>query len=1210
MQQFPIQVDPARTKQRLPIEANPTRKPRGRLPLRHARSSPRASPSERDSVLSDSDTPITGKPVQTRNPVGDLSVGHRVVATDEKPSTSKKWTGGLSEAEAHLLVFLKEVKNLSWPEITARFQEHYPDRKYGTLQTNYSQKINRRDRSQDPAHLTLPSMYASEAHVDWARVSANLSRPNNQPRRKREVAALQEEHKPRAWSAAANSVQDQLSDAESAGRRRGRPRRAVPVQNYTWPKSNSQIEGGSFEEDDSNRTDLAEERLAVSQTPENLVPVAQKAIAVENEPLSVDFDMDDAFSALAVQDREACPERLPYLSSLQRSVLHNVPSGFEWDQLVSRDWQGTLIHVDFNSIELDTVENTITSLLGPQRDLQPQLQRKRLRRILNGVTEPKLLQLAGVLRSKLRSRGRRSIDAFLRDAQEDKVRSAAPRIERLAASRPNKSFNSEARLSTSAVIRRRELGLQSNRGWSSATSPISYQLKNKVQDTLGPVSSYTGASSDVHAVAWSVGGECFAAGAICVDDPHSMQYNRSNNLLYGDVSRNTIIELGKHYVERPMTEMGPNSTHAMYASQDPKLFKTVTSVAFSPNGKYMFSGGWDQNVWIWETKYDGSQPIDAVSLHHKSEVSMMAVNASGVLATGTRKSTGNAVKVLSLCEDDLTQPPVTLNFASEKAAARPDLMMLPMALHFSPRYENLLLAGFGANARQDGRDANGDICLWDINGNKQLNIWGAGKNVFDLSFHPRERWMAVATVAGQNTNRGMRSTVRVYSEQGGAADDKFSTLMELECQALDINDVVWCPGDEYLVAAGCTSGRAYVWDIRNPNHFVRELAHGSSLMPLDDREDREVVDTGIRFLSWGNNATRLYSGSSDGVVKVWNVARSEEETFVKDLITVDSGIMSGAFSPDYSRLVLGEVNGSVNVLEVGRDDCSLKNASRMNYVPFIDDEPDFEKQLPTPTSAAADSGVATARELFATGQMTIKPMGGLPIKQAVQGPSYAGPYDTSVDAPFLREQASEMQLKFPETSESPCSACLVFGSDPVKITSEEIGDSGRSVDRIPEEIRSRWLAGTVDLKIPPTQVPCATCGRAARPSDRTNLGDGTPLPARCERCNFACLRCGDNMTLSMNIKNEICHCNACGLGWHIGVLGYEPMGVNSVKRPRRIIYNDIPKLDGFKHDLYLAELETGSPTGDEDASFGDEMNALTDYYFSLAVDRPQSPPLL
>jgi WD40 repeat protein len=781
----------ARTMQQLSIEVNPTRQPHGQSTLRDIRSLSALSPSENDSVFSDSDTPANRDAAQVDNVVSDSSTMHRVAATVEQPSACKKWTGALSEAEAHLLIFLKEVKKLSWSEVTAKFQEHYHARKYSTLQTTYSQKINRRDRSQDPATLILPSMYASEAHVEWAGIYANPSRTNNFPQQKRQVLSLQEEPKHRAWSAAGSSLQDQSSGAESPGHYT-RPRRGVPVKSYTWPKKNARIEGSSFGEDALDAVEPAEERFALSETSEDLNPLPDKAIAVNKEPLSVDFDKEDAFYALAVQNRGAGTDKLPYLSSSQRSDLQNVPRGFEWDQLVSRDWQGTLLHVDFSPVELNFVESTITRLLGPQQDFRSRSQRKRIRKLLHEVTEPKLLQLAGSLRFQLHSRDRQSIDAFLRDAKEDKIRCAAPRIERLAASRPNKSFSSEAKLSTSSVIRRRELGIRSNRGWGSATLPVSYQLKNKVQDSLGPICSYTGASSDVHTVAWSVDGECFAAGAICVDDDHSMQYNRSNNLLYGDVSCNIINELGNHYVKRPKTDSGPNSTHAMFASQDPKLFKTVTSVAFSPNGRYMFSGGWDQNVWVWETKYDGSQPTDVVSLHHKSEVSMMAVNASGVLATGTRKSMGNAIKVLKLCEDDPTQTPVTLNFNSEKAAARPDLLIRPTALHFSPRYENLLLGGFGANAVQDGRAmSGGDICLWDINGNKPLSIWGSGKNVFDLAFHPRERWMAVAAVAGQSTNRGIRSTVRLYSEQNNAMDNKFSMHMELECGALDINDVVW-----------------------------------------------------------------------------------------------------------------------------------------------------------------------------------------------------------------------------------------------------------------------------------------------------------------------------------------------------------------------------------------------------------------------------------
>lgn len=771
----------------------------------HVETPSAAASSDRDSVFSNSATPDADADVYKTRPkksgtcdvassrkYSNTPAARDVVVSIEQPVPRPSWTGGLSLEEAHLLIFLKEKKGYKWAEITARFQQHFPNRSYPVLQVNYSQKINRRDRSQDPSTLILPSSYASEQQAEGVEIHATPAQHKHLGRpRKQEVHADQERLKQRS-RAAVDAFQDQSSGVESSNHIR-RPRRAVPIKDYTWPTRSALLEDRAFDDVDEEMVEPKDVTPVHSDSPEEPVPIPDKAIAVDNKPLSVEFDMDDANLALVSHNRKhaTSAQQLPYLSYKQRSSLRNAPIGFEWDQLASRHWQGTLLHVDFSPEELEVVEGIVIRFVTYRWALRSRSSKKRIQRLLNVLTEPDLLRVTNESRLKLPSRNRRTIDAFLQDAKEGKIRSAAPRIDRLVAARPNKSFSSVTKLSLASTIRHRELGVQSHRGWSSATRPVSYQVKNQMQDTLGPLCSYTGASSDVHAVAWSVDGQCFAAGAICVDDPYSMQYNRPNNLLYGDVSRNTINELGRHHITRPKTEAGPNSTHAMYASQDPKLFKTVTSVAFSPNGRYMFSGGWDKHVAVWQTKYDGSQPQEMVGLRHKAEVYMMSVNTSGVLATATKKSTGNAVKVIRIHDDDPSESPVTVNFSSEKASQRPEMNLLPTALHFSPRYENLLLAGFGAQVREDGRDLMGDICLWDVDGNRALSIWGSGKNVFDLSFHPRNRWFAVGTVAGKNTNRGTRSTVRLYDEQSKASDGRFSGLVELECPALDINDVVW-----------------------------------------------------------------------------------------------------------------------------------------------------------------------------------------------------------------------------------------------------------------------------------------------------------------------------------------------------------------------------------------------------------------------------------
>ena len=67
----------------------------------------------------------------------------------------------------------------------------------------------------------------------------------------------------------------------------------------------------------------------------------------------------------------------------------------------------------------------------------------------------------------------------------------------------------------------------------------------------------------------------------------------------------------------------------------------------------------------------------------------------------------------------------------------------------------------------------------------------------------------------------------------------------------------------------------------------------------------------------------------------------------------------------------------------------------------------------------------------------------------------------------------------------------------------------------------------------------------------------------------------------------------------IGALGYE-----CSQQPGMIgVDLHVPALRKFGKESYLERLE------DVDTVFGDEMNALTDYYLGLAIDRPESPPL-
>jgi hypothetical protein len=718
---------------------------------------------------------------------------------------NNRHTGSDQEKSDHLLIFLKEVKRLKWREITVEFAKDIPGRTYVQLQSHYSTKINKRDRTQDPPTLHLPPRFAAEATIDWTAVHANTAGPRKTgPRVHKEVAdlggtAVHKRNKPPAVQKARD---DDSSDSNS-GVRRQRTRRAPPV-NYTWPKlRTTEGEYEEFVEEDvvfGHAQNASGPLHSESPTDNNHVPTLAKNLA-SPRPAS-DFCSLDAQLSLTMQKgmQDVKQVQIPYLSSRQRSAMQNGPAQWTWEEENVEDWQGAALHVDFSPAELRTVERVIAKTIPSSRQSRHSTCRRHLRAVLKNLPAPKRQMLAYNISRHFRSRDFQSIVSFIEDAAAGTI-SDVPQIQRLAVTKTRSIFSSVRKLPVPipSMTRDRELGLQSRRGWQTASTAVSYQIRNQLIDTLGPKSTWTGASSDIHTVAWSPDGQYFTAGAVAVTDPDSMQYNRPNVLLYGNTISNSIHELRSHSVDREKTSAGPNSTHAMHITQDPKLYTTVSSVAFAPSGNLMYSAGYDGFVIIWDVTRGSEQPDLLHMLRHTDKVQILAVNPAydGNIATATTRTTGKSVKLLSFKEDEMKRPDWELavsNFASSKALARPDLNMSVNALKYDPT-GRFLLAGFGANARSDhSLDTSGDICLWDVETQAVLKVHGSSRNVFDVTFNPtmsHQGLFAVGCVANGNVNRGTRSVVRFHDLRVRGSDAKYSSRIELECKALDMNDIVW-----------------------------------------------------------------------------------------------------------------------------------------------------------------------------------------------------------------------------------------------------------------------------------------------------------------------------------------------------------------------------------------------------------------------------------
>jgi WD40 repeat protein len=548
--------------------------------------------------------------------------------------------------------------------------------------------------------------------------------------------------------------------------------------------------------------------------------------------------------------------------------------------------------------------------------------------------------------------------------------------------------------SISRLLRSREMGHTGWRNWSSkARLKVPDELQNHVLDTLGPSKFFHGASRDVTCVAWANDGNRFAAGAIAIDDERSMQYNRPNNLLLGNNEMNSLKELPEHHVSRPAVSdfNNVNSLHAMQETQDPRLFKTVAAVAFSGDSQTLYSAGGDGMVRM----YDSSNAECQKSFSQETDVVLLTANSRGLLASGCHRSDDSSISVLGDQLDPICKlGPTRTNVQSS-------LPIFPSALKWGAgRYSGLLLAGFASDSYDEDRLAAGEVCLWDVAAGNKIEL-PTVRNVFDVAWNPSPSAASTLfAVACARSGRTFRSSIECFAPHQGRA----RSILKWDCQAFDINDVLYCPHDDNLIAAGATDGKVYVWDKRFSNRGQAPLhvfAHHTTKNVLDPERDLEITDTGVRFLSWSATGNRLYSGSSDGTVKVWNPYCTTQDAFVRNVATFNSAIMSGAFSPDYRELLVGEDQGQLNLLGIDREARPVRAAKKFDYYPA----PPATAMIPS----KADDRFTAAQELLGTKQIEFKPMGALPKMQAVQGPNYQGPFLAPLDE-LRQDLATDYQL--------------------------------------------------------------------------------------------------------------------------------------------------------------------------------------------------------
>ncbi|TVY35634.1 Rik1-associated factor [Lachnellula subtilissima] len=668
-------------------------------------------------------------------------------------------------------------------------------------------------------------------------------------------------------------------------------------------------------------------------------------------------------------------------------------------------------HVDFSFEETLFLCTIIDSVTGGRPDLIPRPadkvislmagQKGEINRIQEALQQKLTAPGPGLGRQQLRSRKKAAIAAFLKDAAEGLV-TTGQWVEPKA-----QQSISHLRPSILSQLSSREfLGLAPP-NFNAGQGSFKEQAMSYLEDNLTRVSEWTDCCGDIAAISWT-GQDTFVCGAVAHSDFYNMQYNKPGNLAVGSLSFDTLKAIPEHRIVRPLigpAENAENASESMRRTQDPWLYTSVVSSSHNEVNGFTFTASFDKTVKVWSVADHGSNLDLRGTWEHDNNVNFVVTSEHHDRVATAADSSNNAIRVYNVDDMDVSNSPYD-TYSGERAREqaqelrrRDSWAYLPATMQWgkAPIVANYLLVGYSPRSIT-GHDVDipeekkntGELCIWDVSDMSRVAISSAhSQNAFEVVWHPSQPFFIAATSPTGHFESDIRTQVRLFARKGLGA---FFHLKTLDCPALDINELTMMPNSDIdsWVTASCTDGNTYVWDTaHHTERPIHVLNHGDSLdNPLPDLP-REIGDEGVKFASWGRSSQRFYTGSSDGRVKAWNIHEAPGNALVRHVLEVSGGISVGAFSRDFSKLLVGDATGKVHLLAY--DDSDLSEG-----------EEESSKTDERPTFIPAGSG--PLRKAFSKRPKVIIPHPEPPPPLQYVGESYA--------MESLERSAQELALEF------------------------------------------------------------------------------------------------------------------------------------------------------------------------------------------------------
>lgn len=714
----------------------------------------------------------------------------------------------------------------------------------------------------------------------------------------------------------------------------------------------------------------------------------------------------------------------PYLTAEHRKAIEagtRLPINIGSTGFIS---QPVVYHVDFTPDEITEIT-------------------KQLSQFKNERLEPTVETLLQYVRLETRTlpapRGRslRDMNAFVADLWERQV-AEIPRVLSFTgepvSERTRKRECQLRRASRfSSLLMAREMS--GNQGFQRTRQYLNFQAEFEAlrEDDFEVVAEFTNCAGDITTGAW-VSNESFLCGTTTHSDTHNQQYNKPGNLLLCSTSKGTLRAFPDHRIPRPRVEKGENSTEAMRRSQDPWIYSSVVSSDYNMEDDLAYTSSFDKTVKIWKVDAKGAHMTAIATWQHTGNVNFVAAakDGSGRVATAADSPT-DAVRIYKVEKGrEANSTYQTFSCSRNDADGSDKWAYFPATMQWgrAKGCQHLLLVGYSPRSLTgDDQDipedkrTSGEIILWDAEQGQRIPVFTASTaNVFEVAWHPTlQRFLVATTPTGLNVNaHKIRTLVHIFQRDkerlGGVG---YAQYQALDCYASDINELTFVPnsfGHAY-VSAACTDGKVYIWDTAQGDKPIHTLRHGK---PIEEYYgDREKEDTGVKFTAWNTTLDRFYTGSSDGVVKVWNVRRLNKP-FVRDILTAPGPIAWGGFSPDNSKLAIGDATGRCFILSIDERDAhdshfmTLPGTTRRLRRP----QPLVPHPEPDPPGADDGDDMDTDTELDATyARRTYLDSQYLeltnnPVIGAVQGPKYSSSNLFRPDAHLNQDHTAPLLADF------------------------------------------------------------------------------------------------------------------------------------------------------------------------------------------------------